>query len=145
MFCRVSVRGAFLFAFLPSLAFGAPADATSLRTELDAIYQRLLSDPSDRALNRRLIEIAEALQDHEAAIGAVERLIFYEPGNAALQLEAARLYVKIKSYAAAAGYLKDALALPGLTGAERTEATDLLALTERETAPSPWSAFVQAG
>ena len=29
--------------------------------------------------------------------------------------------------------------------AERKEATDLMALTERETAPSPWSAYVQTG
>ena len=145
MFGRAGVRGAFLLAFLPSVALGAPADSGALRAELDTIYQRLLSDPSDRALNRRLIEIAVALDDYEAAIGAVERLIFYEPGNAALQLEAAHLYVKIKSYAAAAGYLKDAMALPSLTAAERKEAADLLALTERESAPSPWSAFVQTG
>ena len=97
-----------------------------LRAELDAIYQRLLSDPSDRALNRRMIEIALQLEDYDAAIGAVERLIFYDPDNAELQLEAARLYLQIKSYAAAAGYLKDAVALPGLTDAQRDEVATLI-------------------
>src|SRR4051794_3576940 len=145
MLSRVRVWSVFLLALVPSLALSAPKDSDSLRVELDTIYRRLLSDPSDRALNRRLIDIAVTLKDYDAAIGAVERLIFYEPGNAGLQLEAAHLYIQIKSYAAAAGYLKDILALPNLTVAERKQATDLLALADRETAPSPWSAFVQAG
>jgi hypothetical protein len=143
MLCRLRVWGVFLLALAPSLALGATKD--SPQAELDAIYQRLLSDPSDRALNRRLIDIAVGLKDYDAAIGAVERLIFYEPGNASLQLEAARLYIQIKSYAAAAGYLTDALKLPNLTGTERKEATELLALADRETRPSPWSSFVQFG
>jgi hypothetical protein len=145
MLRRVPAWGVFLLALAPSLALGASGDSGSLRGELDTIYQRLLGDPSDRALNRRLIDIAVQLNDYDAAIGAVERLIFYEPGNAALQLEAARFYVQIKSYAAAAGYLKGALELPNLTGGERKEASDLLAVTDRETRPSPWSAFIQAG
>ena len=102
-----------------------PRTRRALRAELDAIYQRLLSDPSDRALNRRLIEIAVQLEDYDAAIGAVERLIFYDPDNAELQLEAARLYMQIKSYAAAAGYLTDAAELPGLTEAQLDEVATL--------------------
>src|SRR4051794_6684748 len=145
MLCRVCFWGVFMLALAPSLALSEPKDSNTLRVELDTIYQRLLSDPSDRALNRRLIDIAVGLKDYDAAIGAVERLIFYEPDNASLQLEAARFYLQIKSYAAAAGYLKDTLKLANLTAAQRKEATDLLAVTDRETSPSPWSAFVQAG
>jgi len=59
------------------------------------------------------ITVAMALEDYDAAIGAVERLIFYDPDNAALQIEAARLYMQIKSYAAASGYLTEVKALPG--------------------------------
>jgi tetratricopeptide (TPR) repeat protein len=129
----------------PGLAPGARAESASLRTELDTVYQTLLVDPSDRVLNRRLIEIAVELEDYDAAIGAVERLIFYEPDNAALQLEAARYYLKIESYAAAAGYLKAALGYPNLSGAQRNEATTLLAEADRATRPSPWAGFGQVG
>ncbi|HET7715085.1 MAG TPA: hypothetical protein VFK86_05615 [Bauldia sp.] len=127
-----------------SPAFAA-ADPAALRAELDAIYQRLLADPSDRALNRRMVEIAIELEDYDAAIGAVERLIFYEPDNAELQLEAARLYLKIESYAAASGYLKDAVALPGLSDAQLDEIAALTRQAERGVRGSPWSGFGQVG
>ncbi|MEQ8700188.1 MAG: hypothetical protein RLT05_26960, partial [Bauldia litoralis] len=91
-----------MLAAAPSLAQGATGDPAALRAEIDSVYQQLLVDPSDRALNRRMIDIAVQLNDYDAAIGAVERLIFYDPSNAALQLEAARFYMQIDSYAAAA-------------------------------------------
>jgi hypothetical protein len=142
---RLICRGVLVLAFFPALAVAATGDAASLRAELDAIYQRLLVDPSDKALNRRMIDVALALEDYDAAIGAVERLIFYDPGNAALQLEAARLYLQIKSYAAAAGYLKDAVALPELTDAQREEIAALLKAADRGARGSPWSGFGQVG
>ena len=142
---RLFCRGALLLAFFPALAVAATGDPAALRAELDAIYQRLLVDPSDKALNRRMIDIALALEDYDAAIGAVERLIFYDPSNAALQLEAARLYLQIKSYAAAAGYLKDAVALPGFTDAQLEEIAALIKAADRGARGSPWSGFGQVG
>ncbi len=142
---RLLCWGALVVALSPALALGATENPAPLRAELDAIYQRLLSDPSDRALNRRLIEIAMQLEDYDAAIGAVERLIFYDPDNAELQLEAARLYMQIKSYAAAAGYLTDAAALPDLTEAQRDEVATLTRKAFRGAQGSPWSGFGQVG
>ena len=142
---RLFCRGALLLAFFPALAVAAAGDPASLRAELDAIYQRLLVDPSDTALNRRMIEVALALEDYDAAIGAVERLIFYDPTNAALQLEAAKLYLLIKSYAAASGYIEVATALPELTDAEREELAALSKQAVRGANGSPWSGFGQVG
>jgi hypothetical protein len=142
---RLFCRGALLLAFFPALAVAATGDPAALRAELDAIYQRLLVDPSDQALNRRMIEVALAVEDYDAAIGAVERLIFYDPGNAALQLEAARLYLQIKSYAAASGYLKDAVAIPGLTDPQLEEIAALTKEADRGARGSPWSGFGQVG
>ena len=142
---RFLLWGVVVLALVPLPAPSAAQDPASLQSELDSIYQQLLVDPSDRSLNRRLIEIAVQLNDYDAAIGAVERLIFYEPDNADLQLQAARFYLQIKSYAAAAGYLKDVLALPGLTEAQRIDASQLLVTADRATRPSPWSGFGQVG
>jgi hypothetical protein len=142
---RLFCRGALLLAFFPALAVAATGDSAALRAELDAIYQRLLVDPSDQALNRRMIDVALALEDYDAAIGAVERLIFYDPGNAALQLEAARLYLQIKSYAAASGYLKDAGAIAGLSEAQLDEIAALTKQADRGARGSPWSGFGQVG
>ncbi|MEO8668270.1 MAG: hypothetical protein ABI399_07125 [Bauldia sp.] len=131
-----------LFLPLPALAQQASA---GLQGEFDQVYQRLLTDPADRALNRRMIEIAVAMKDYDAAIGAVERLIFYEPANVALQIEAARLYLEIDSYAAARGYLTDALAIPSISPALRKQAEALVAKIENDTKPKGWSALVQTG
>lgn len=137
--------GFVLLAFVPAAADAAVENAAALRSELTAIYQKLLANPADIPLNRRMIDIALALEDYDAAIGAVERLIFYAPNDAALQIEAAELYLQIKSYAAAAGYLQDAVALPGVTEAQLAAAEALLQEAERGVRGSPWSGFGQVG
>jgi len=132
-----------LFALAP-VAADAQASG-SPKQDLDAIYERLLADPGNVALNRRLVEIAIAAKDYDAAIGAVERLIFYQPNNAALQIEVARLYMQIESRAAARGYLTDALAIPAISAAQKQEAETLLAQIDEETKASPWAGIVQVG
>jgi tetratricopeptide (TPR) repeat protein len=137
--------GIVLLGLVPATAVAAVENAAALRGELTAIYRQLLVNPADIALNRRMIEIALALEDYDAAIGAVERLIFYAPNDPALQIEAAELYLKIKSYAAAAGYLQDVIALPGVSEAQIAEAEALLGQAERAVRGSPWSGFGQVG
>ncbi len=137
--------GIALLTFVPTVARAAVDNASVLSAELSAVYQKLLANPADIALNQRMIEIALALEDYDAAIGAVERLIFYAPHDPALQLLAAQLYLKIKSYAAASGYLQDVLQLAALTDAQRVDAETLLAQAERGVRGSPWSGFGQVG
>lgn len=131
-----------IFFSLPG--FAEPI-SPELQKEFDLAYQRVLDNPSDRALNRRLVNLALKLEDYDAAIGAVERLVFYEPKNAALQLEAASLYLRIKSYAAARGYLADVLAIPGIKAEVRKEATAMIAQIEDATRPRIWNGLVQYG
>ena len=126
-------------------AQAAVDNAPAIRAELNAIYQKLLVDPANVALNQRMVELALALEDYDAAIGAVERLIFYAPDDPALQIQAAELYLKIKSYAAASGYLQEVMALSALTDAQRADAEALLAQAERGARGSPWSGFGQVG
>ena len=140
LLCGIVVLG-----LVPASAHAAVENAAALRGELTAVYQKLLVNPADVALNRRMIELALALEDYDAAIGAVERLIFYAPEDAALQIEVAEYYLKIDSHAAAAGYLRDAMAVPGISPAEIAEAEALLAEAERGARGSPWSGFGQVG
>ena len=116
-----------------------------LRQEFDDLYRRVLSDPSNIALNERLLLFAVELKDYDAAIGAVERLIFYKPDDATLLLQAARLYFTIESYAAARGYLEDAIAMPSASPELRQQAMELLGQVEQATRPSPWAFFGQGG
>lgn len=132
----------FACALMP-VAHAQQSDADA-KAELEATFQRLLVKPSDRVLNRRLVDLATRLKDYDTAIGAVERLIFYSPNDGALHLEAARLYFQINSNAAAAGYLKDALALR-LTPEQRAEATLLMARVDKKVQPRIWDVFFQSG
>ena len=70
--------GVWLFLTFVPVAAGAQ-DTAALKAEINQVYEKLLRDPSDLALNRRLIELGVALNDYDAAIGAVERLIFFQP------------------------------------------------------------------
>lgn len=134
-----------LALFFPVGASAAQGDPAAMQRELDQAYERLLVDPSDRALNRRMIDLAVALDDYDAAIGAVERLIFYEPGNASLQLEAARFYFAIGSFAAARGYLDDVLKLQNIPPDVRRDVEVLIAKVDKAANPPVWGGFGQVG
>jgi hypothetical protein len=131
-----------LCALAMPVAAAAQDGKSALRQELDRVYEQLLKTPNDIALNRRMITLAIQLKDYDAAIGAVERLIFYAPTDPDLQLEAARYYLAIKSYPAARGYVEDALALPVVSPAQKREADALILKIDN---PSPWSFIGQAG
>lgn len=143
----LSALAGLLALFLPALALAqAPPDPNDPRQqEIDAIYEQLLDDPTDADLNRRLAELALELGDVDAAIGAIERLVFLDPENVALQLEVARLYLRIDSYAAARGYLADAERLPGATPAQRAEIEQLVAEVEDATKPPVFAGLAQVG
>lgn len=140
----VSWAACFCAMFSAQTAFAQQQEA-ELQRELDAVYERLLDDPSDLALNRRMIELALALGDYDAAIGSVERLIFYDPDNPALKVEAARYYFATESYAVARGYLRDALSLTAVAPEVKRSAEALLQEINDETRPSPWAFVAQAG
>jgi hypothetical protein len=136
--------GALLVALLLPLVATAQ-QAVDLRTQFDLVYARLLKSPADRALNRQLIDLAVALMDYDAAIGGVERLLFFDPNNPLLRLEAATYYYQTGSFAAARGYLEEALAAPSLTLDVRAEINTLLAEVVRRTRPRAWSGLAEAG
>ncbi len=145
----MSLRRGLVWALSVVALFCAPPafaqDSAGLQREFDALYQQVLFTPSNAALNRRLIDLAVTLQDYDAAIGAVERLIFNDPNNVDLYLEVARLYLKIQSPAAAKGYLDDALKIATIAPAKRGEVQALLDQIERGSRPSGWNGLFQAG
>lgn len=139
------LRSALLLFALISPSISLAQGEAELRGELDRIYELLLDNPSDVELNRRFIVIALALNDYDAAIGAVERLIFYAPDDPALYVEAGRFYYQIESYGAARGYLEDALNLPTISPDLRRQASTLIEDIDRLTRPSPWAGIAQFG
>ncbi len=96
---RVRVRalaavGAALFLSVASSASAQVPAGTSpqLRSQYDTLFQRILADPANLDANFQFAEIATQLGDLEAAIGALERIIFYNPNLPRVRLELGILY-----------------------------------------------------
>ncbi len=63
-----------------------------LADEITSVFDQLLSNPDDPALNLRYAELAMAQGDTRKALAAYERVLARDPGNA----EVRRAYKKVK-------------------------------------------------
>lgn len=134
----------FLAALLPWAAH-AQDGSPELRREFDALFQQLLADPSNRELNRRYIEVALLLGDYEAAIGALERLLFYAPDDAQINYQIGSLYLQLGSDAVAQTYFQAVVASASAPPDLRQQAAIAIEQATRAAQPSPWSVYAQAG
>src|SRR5215212_5968403 len=71
------------------------------QSDFDALYQRVLSDPSNVDVSMRYAQSAKERGDYEAAISAYERLLLYNPSLGQLKYELGALYFELESYVAA--------------------------------------------
>ena len=129
---------------IPTASWAQTASGAA-QQEFEALFQELLRDPSNRALNLRFIEIALEIGDYEAAIGALDRLLYSEPDNPVYLLQIADAYLALESYPAARGFYDSVLTLPAASPEQRELATSKIAQIENRTRPSPWALYGQAG
>ena len=94
------------------LAGKADGGAEALKVEADALFKRILVKPDDLATAFRFAEIETQLGDYEAAIGALERMLFYNKDLPRVRLELGVLYFRLGSYGTARTSLESALAGP---------------------------------
>ena len=76
------------------------------------MFKHLLAKPNDLDAAFRFSEIETKLGDYEAAIGALERMLFYNPNLPRVKLELGLLYFKLHSYEMAKSYFNAAIASP---------------------------------
>src|SRR5215207_1859066 len=76
----------------------------------DAMFRQVLREPANLDLSFRFAEAAVRAGDHEAATGALERMLFYNPNLPRVKLELGILYFRLGSYEMARSYLAGALA-----------------------------------
>ena len=76
--------------FLLTLALALSASGAAA-SEYDSVFERLLFDPGDPALNIRYAELSEANGELRKALGAYERVLAHDPGNAHARREYARI------------------------------------------------------
>jgi hypothetical protein len=123
----------------------AMADAPASTAEQSRLLQLTLKHPGDYDATFAYVRVSEALGDYEAAIGALERLLFYNSKLTRVKYELGTLYYRMHSYQMAANYFRQALASPDLDADTRARIEAYLPGAEKELKPVRSWLFVQTG
>jgi hypothetical protein len=121
---------------------GSDAD---LRTEADLLFKRMLVKPNDLDAAFRYSQIETKLGDYEAAIGALERLLFYNPSLPRVKLELGALYYRLRSYEMARSYFNAAIASKDTPQDVRDEVATFISAIDRAVADNQFALFAQFG
>ncbi|HEY8565464.1 MAG TPA: tetratricopeptide repeat protein [Beijerinckiaceae bacterium] len=145
MSVRSAAAGAALAAAMACGAAQAQNQAVIRDPDYDALFQRVLREPGNLDLSFRFAETATRLGDYEAAIGALERMVFYNPNLPRVRLELGVLYFRLGSYEMARSYFESAIAAPDTPADVRVRVSGFLAEIDRRVSVTQWSFFGQAG
>lgn len=102
-------------ALIVALAFVAPAFAEDdPRAEQARLAAHIQQNPTDYEATYRYVTLSSDLRDYEAGIGALERLLMFNPNLARARKELGFLYARLGAYGLAAQHLRKALGEGGL-------------------------------
>jgi Tetratricopeptide repeat len=127
------------------LAQASVARAQDTAEEQEQLFQRMLHNPSDIEVTFAYVKAATARGDYEAAIGALERVLFYQPGLARVKYELGSLYYRLGSYEMARRYFREALASPDIDPQTRELIEASQPNAEKQLQQSRFSGFLQTG
>ncbi|HRJ68522.1 MAG TPA: tetratricopeptide repeat protein [Beijerinckiaceae bacterium] len=118
---------------------------SELKREHDALFAEVLKNPSNVDVSFRYAEVATRLGDYEAAIGALERIIFYNPNLPRVRLELGVLYFRLGSYEMSKSYFESAIAPPDTPIEVRNRVAGFLAEIDRRVQTTHLAFFGQVG
>ncbi len=121
------------------------SDATALKIKADLLFKRILLKPNDLDAAFQYAEVETALGDLEAAIGSLERMLFYNPNLSRVKLELGILYFRLGSYAMAKSYLDSAVAGPNIPPDVRERVVAFDSEIDRRLSTHQFSFFAQTG
>lgn len=111
----------------------------------DQLFQQMVRNPGNHEITFAYVKVATERGDYEAAIGALERLLFYNPKLTRVKYELGALYFRLGSYEMARRYFKEALASPDIDPITKERVETYLPDTEKQLQPSRFSGFAQTG
>jgi tetratricopeptide (TPR) repeat protein len=129
-------------------AAAAPAAPMSNADKLiaaDLLFKRLLIKPDDLDAGFRYAELETELGDYEAAIGALERMLYYNPNLLRVKLQLGVLYFHLHSYAMARNYFDAVVNAPDLPPDLRAQVQVYIAAVDKAVATSQLSIYGQFG
>jgi hypothetical protein len=120
---------------------GAPDD----KQRFDGLFQQLLAQPANLDANFEFAEVATKLGDYEAAIGAYERMLYYNPNLPRVRLELGLLYFRLGAYPMARVYFENVIGAAGVPAEVSGRAKSFLVEIDRRLQTTQWSFFGQLG
>jgi hypothetical protein len=121
------------------------ARAQSAASEQERLFQATLAHPQDLETTLAYARVAAANGDPEAAIGALERVLFYQPHLSRVKYELGALYFRLRSFEMARRYFREALASPDLDPVTRSRIEAALPDADKQMQASRFSVFLQTG
>ena len=82
-------------------------DSSLLEERFDTAFQKMLDDPSDIDVTLEYANIAIEMNDFEAAIPPLERILFFNPSLIEIKLQLGVMYFNLKSYGMAKNYFTE--------------------------------------
>lgn len=128
-----------------ALVMQAGAALAQDAAQQQALFQRMMQQPTNHDITFEYARVATARGDYEAAIGALERLLYYNPRLTQVKYELGSLYFRLGSYEMAKRYFKEALASPDLDATTRARIEAYLPDANKQLQTSRLSGFVQTG
>ncbi len=118
---------------------------STLRARQSALFEQLRQDPANLDLMFAYAEVSARLEDYEAAISTLERMLIYDPNLARVRLELGALYFKIGSYEASKRYFESVAALENVPPGVRGRVDAYLVEIEKRSRRHRFSGSVGAG
>jgi hypothetical protein len=129
----------YLFSSVPSV------QAQTIVSQQDRLFQQMLRNPKDLDITFAYVKVATDNGDYEAAIGALERVLFYQPNLARVKYELGSLYFRLGSYEMARRYFRETLACPDIDAVTKSLIEASLPDADKQTQQSRLSGFAQTG
>lgn len=129
----------------PAMAQSQPTPAAVVQGDYDALFAQMYRNPSDLDVSFRFAHEAVQRGDYEAAIGALERMLFFNPNLPRVKLELGVLYFKLGSFEIARSYLQDAIKGADVPDEIRAQVRAYLAEIDRQLSNHEYSVFMHAG
>jgi tetratricopeptide (TPR) repeat protein len=123
----------------------APLSHADKLIAADLLFKRLLLKPDDLDAGFRYAELETELGDYEAAIGALERMLYYNPNLPRVKLQLGVLYFHLRSYQMAHNYFDAVLNNPETPADVRTQVQTYIAAVDKALAINQLSIYGQFG
>ncbi|MBL1258273.1 tetratricopeptide repeat protein [Methylocystis sp. Sn-Cys] len=127
------------------VALCASASAQDVRAERDRLASHIQARPEDYEATYRFVILATELRDYEAAIGALERVLMFNPNLTRARKELGFLYARLGAWEVAAGHLRAAKAAGDLDAVQSAQIDAQLPDIEKRMQSSRLSVRIHTG